>query len=420
MTNNLLAHITEHSLSTVPFYRKMHLLNKDILSVPIITKEQVASQPLEFLSDNYIKKYEQGKLLIKKTSGSTGTCLDVFWSHNDETLASLEAWKYRHMWYDISIKDKFISFHTTIYQSNRLVEKDYLSICRGNNLSLSKNMLSYENINTYFNLISDYRATWMFAQPSVLQILLKYATAEQLESLNELKYIELTGEYLPTSVLDYFKSMLPKVRFANMYGTTETGCVALQCPYGHMHILNNALVEVFDEHYENITESEGNIVLTTLKNYAMPLLRYRIGDRGVIYHSRCACGFEGDDIAITVGREGDKILLPDGNEKPCYCLLKIVEAINDEYNNPIIQFYFVEENDSILNMYLQIKPSFAKWKKTIENSIYKLLNAEFAEFNKINMIFDGGIDLFDRNKVKFFERKLTKRGYYDETIYQVI
>lgn len=410
MTNKLLTTITNHSLTSLPFYLNQNI-NPEIefTNLPIITKDMIIQKPMDFLSLRYVKLYEQGRLINKKTSGSTGKCLDVYWSHNDETLASLEVWKYRRLWYDVSVKDRYVTFHTTVYCSNRLIENDSIAIYRGNNLSLSKNQLTQQTVSQYFDLISEFKASWILTQPSVLQLLLKYASLKDLHVLNRIKYIELAGEFLAVDVVNYFKSVLPNVKFANMYGTTETGSVALECPCGHMHILQNAKVEVLDGDYCNPVKTEGNIVLSTLKNYAMPLLRYSIGDVGRIIHdSKCQCGFIGDDIEITVGRQGDIIYSPDGNDKTCYSLLKAVEFVNDEFASPITQFNFVQNSPTSLYMYLNIKPSFTSWKKTIESALYDQLAHEFPFLLEIKIIFDGDFNFITNNKVKFFERKYNR------------
>jgi len=416
MENNMLEIMLKHSFNTVPFYIKQQINSwDDFNNIPIITKETVSSHPFDFLSSRYVKQYEQGKLINKKTSGSTGKCLNVYWTPYDDALTNLEAWKYRHRWYGVSIKDKYISFHSTVYFSNRLAEDDTLVVYRGNNLSLNKNRLTKNNVDEYFNMIEKFNASWMFTQPSVLQLLLKYASSSHLRILNQFKYIELTGEYLASSIANYFKTMLPNVKFANMYGATEMGCIALECPYGYMHILQNAKVEVLDNNYNTPVDCEGNIVLTTLKNFAMPLIRYRIGDRGYItHHFQCNCGFIGDNINVTVGREGDIIYSPDGNDKTCYSLLKVVEFVNDEYNDPITQFNFVQNGPGSLLMYLNIKPSFRSWKGTIESALYNQLKIEFPAFTEIKIIFDGEYDFVSNNKIKFFERKYNREEVIHE------
>src|SRR5438105_1707321 len=60
-------------------------------------------------------------------------------------------------------------------------------------------------------------------------------------------------------------------------------------------------------------EEEGEIVATSLTNYAMPLMRYAIGDRGAITGScACACGHTGVTLRRVSGRIVDTFRAPTG------------------------------------------------------------------------------------------------------------
>ena len=411
MDNDIVRKVINHAIETVPHYKKvieksMLFENNNIIleSFPVLKKDTIINDEGNFISKKYIHEYQTGKLIMKKTSGSTGKCLNVYWSLNDDTIANLEAWKYRYKWYNISVKDKYISFHTTLYYSNRFIGKADMIFERSVNISFNKNLIDKNNIHVYLRKIKKFEPIWMLTQPSVLHIILSLISAKELKVLNTLKYIELTGEYLTISTLKYFKESLPNVKFSNMYGTTETGCVALECPYGHLHILKNAIVEIFDDELEHPVIGEGNIVLTSLRNLSMLFIRYNIGDKGEVNKSNCECGFEGFDIKITLGREGDIINLPNDIQKPCYILLYSIEEINDEFNCPITQFYFIQKSIDCFEVYISIKDQFINWRKTIEESLIKSLkanlydNANYTFIYVLNKTHEG-------NKLKFFSRK---------------
>jgi phenylacetate-CoA ligase len=77
-----------------------------------------------------------------------------------------------------------------------------------------------------------------------------------------------------------------------MYSANETGYLALQCPLsGHYHVQSETvLVEVLDEVGRACRPGEtGAVVVTPLQNFAMPLLRYSLGDFAEV-GSPCACG----------------------------------------------------------------------------------------------------------------------------------
>jgi phenylacetate-CoA ligase len=57
---------------------------------------------------------------------------------------------------------------------------------------------------------------------------------------------------------------------------------------------------------------EGDFVWTGFVNYAMPLIRYRIGDRGSWGAGSCSCGRAFPLVVPTITRESDILRCPDG------------------------------------------------------------------------------------------------------------
>ena len=54
--------------------------------------------------------------------------------------------------------------------------------------------------------------------------------------------------------------------------------------------MENCLVEILDADGPAPLGTAGEVVATCLSNYAMPLIRYRTGDRSAFQTSRCDCG----------------------------------------------------------------------------------------------------------------------------------
>ena len=76
------------------------------------------------------------------------------------------------------------------------------------------------------------------------------------------------------------------------YGSRELGAAACQCAeYKGMHIASNAhLIEAIGSDGRPVLDQDGELAITPLMNYAMPMIRYRIGDRGRITKRPCQCG----------------------------------------------------------------------------------------------------------------------------------
>lgn len=80
----------------------------------------------------------------------------------------------------------------------------------------------------------------------------------------------------------------------NQYGSREVSGIAISCPYQeHLHC--NMFVnytEIVDDSGRNVPPgTDGNILITNLRNKSMPMLRYAIGDIGAMSADKsCPCG----------------------------------------------------------------------------------------------------------------------------------
>ena len=111
------------------------------------------------------------------------------------------------------------------------------------------------------------------------------------------------------------------------YGAWELLNVYYQCRHGGRHVAEDRiLVEIVDGDGRPLPAgSEGSVVATHLRERAMPLLRYRLGDTGLIEPGRCPCGRRFRTMRLTKGRENDNVVLPDGRRLWSQTFLGIAE-----------------------------------------------------------------------------------------------
>jgi phenylacetate-CoA ligase len=106
------------------------------------------------------------------------------------------------------------------------------------------------------------------------------------------------------------------VEIADTYSSQEIGYIALQAP-GHEHHLVQAefaLVEVLDRHGRPCGPGEvGRVVVTGLHNFAMPLLRYDIGDYAEV-GGPCPSGRGLPVLTRIMGRQRNMLVDRAGNE----------------------------------------------------------------------------------------------------------
>lgn len=128
----------------------------------------------------------------------------------------------------------------------------------------------------------------------------------------------------------------------DVYGTSETKEIAWQCAHGSMHINADMVrLEVVDDFGRSLPAgTEGDLVATVLVNRAMPLLRYRTGDRGTLLEGSCTCGCALPLLGIVTGRTADVLVLRNGHRISPYALTCAIERI------PGVLRYQVSQLDS--------------------------------------------------------------------------
>jgi phenylacetate-CoA ligase len=115
----------------------------------------------------------------------------------------------------------------------------------------------------------------------------------------------------------------------NRYGATEFSNVASECEKREgLHINMDTLwVEVVDGDDRPVMGEVGDIVVTDLENRAMPLIRYKIGDRGVMTDAACSCGRSFPMLREVIGRVSETLKTGDGQEiHDMYFLWKLSRA----------------------------------------------------------------------------------------------
>ncbi|WP_342438342.1 AMP-binding protein [Paenibacillus sp. FSL L8-0436] len=180
----------------------------------------------------------------------------------------------------------------------------------------------------------------------------------------------------------------------NAYGMTETCSLAITCHHGNMHIMddryNYEVIDVQSGH--NIKgEGKGELVITSLENEVMPLIRYKTNDQVSISTQPCECGNTAD-IMEHYGRIDDVIRI--GEWQISY--LKLEELIMScESHN---KFYRVEYDNKQMNITVDLKESYSV------DFISEELQSNFPESVRDNII----INIFDKEEREEYIEYLKK------------
>lgn len=201
--------------------------------------------------------------------------------------------------------------------------------------------MSPARMDEYLDNMQRFQPACLYGYPSSLTLLAEHARrCGRRLRLPNLRVIFVTGEvcfpHHRAALRDFFN-----VPVANGYGSREAGFIAHECPLGNMHITaENVVVEILGrsanashagsvmagqamwrrittgepdpDRVQATADSTGEIVITHLDAFGMPLIRYRTGDIGRLKPGRCACGRGLPMLDVVEGRTTDFLYLPSG------------------------------------------------------------------------------------------------------------
>lgn len=247
--------------------------------IPILTKEIIRQEGNRLVSDE-----AQKRGMYKNTSGgSTGEPVTFvqdrgYFSNNfaDKLLfASLNGKKAGEKEVKLWGSERDI-LEGTIGFREKLINWCY------NRIFLNSFVLTPETMRSYLEEINKTKPKqiWTYAD-SIFQ-LAKFANENEIK-MHSPKNIISTAGVLYEEMRSEITKAFPNTNVLDQYGSREAGVIG--CEIGGkrgIRIFDHSVkVEICDINTGNVTsEGEGELLVSSLNNYSMPLIRYKIGDVG--------------------------------------------------------------------------------------------------------------------------------------------
>ena len=316
--------LLRHARATVPFYTKRladtGLTDEQLLTpegwlrIPLLRRQEIRQHQADLTTTRLPGGH--GPIHRNKTSGSSGQFLEVLGTAVD-TL----------MWQGLTIRDDL--WHRREY-GGRLVairsgryERDPLAVSDYPTWGLKSPLFLYPTgpmtvfyhrmpIPRQVELLEARGPHYLVIYPSNARALCRYARRHPLR-LPDLRAVLTYGEPVPADVRAACRETWG-VPVQDIYCCEEQGYIATQCPrYEHYHVPSETvLVEVLDERGRPCVPGQlGRVVLTSLHNFAMPLIRYATGDYAEVGEP-CPCGRGLPVLKRIPGRRRNQVVLPDG------------------------------------------------------------------------------------------------------------
>jgi phenylacetate-CoA ligase len=186
------------------------------------------------------------------------------------------------------------------------------------------------------------------------------------------------------------------------YGSWEFGSIGLECaPKSGFHIYSdNVVVETVPaESSESSVSGGGEILITALRQKAMPLIRYRIGDFGVLSERRCRCGSPLPILEELLGRTNDVVETLSGQTvtgHEFYNLFRPLEYLD--------RFQFVQSSPGILEARIQPNDRFDA---AAEDEVRRILRHVTHDDMEVSLVLTGSFPPPRSGKFKVLVRQVS-------------
>jgi phenylacetate-CoA ligase len=142
--------------------------------------------------------------------------------------------------------------------------------------------------------------------------------------------------------------------YLDQFGCAEIDRSAWQCPekVGYHMDVDSVIMEFIDENGNAVSAGErGEIVYTSLFNFAMPFIRYAIGDVGIPANDECPCGRSLPLMTVVEGRRDSFLVMPDGH------LLspRVFTNAMSKFFEKIVQYKVVQKKADLFEVYMKLK-----------------------------------------------------------------
>ena len=396
--------LLRHALDTVPRYREKYgafgLLDRldwdAWRSLPLLDRSEI-QQHFEQMKSTRIPP-SHGNIRTYGSSGSTGRPIKILGT--DTTHFFWLSLSLRdHVWHRRDLTKKLAAIRSKVTSGTSPGWGEWSdSIVSGPSSALNIQTSVDEQLDWLVAENPDYLLT----HPTNLHALLTRATERRVRPAN-LREARTFGEMLLPGLRELVLQAWG-AKLTDMYSAEEVGYIALQCPETeHYHIQSeNLLVEILNGRGEPCKPGEtGEVVVTTLHNFAMPLIRYRILDHAEV-GAPCSCGRSLPVIRRIAGRQRNMIVLPDGNSHwpsfPSGAWLAIA---------PIRQFQIIQHDLQTVEIKLVCPRPLSALE---EAGIRAMLTERFGHSFNYSFSYPDNIDAGNNGKFEDFISLVKDRG----------
>ena len=371
-----LRRVVRYAYANVPFYhrkfREAHVYPddvrrlEDLKRLPIVEKDEFRHTPPE---ERVSGEFEIKRLKVVRTGGSTGKPLTIFLTREEDDWRKaiymraniMCGQRPRDRWVAITAPHHF-SDVTGLQRRLGLFAQTCLSV--------------FDDFDKHIDFLCRFKPDVLDGYSGALVLLAREVKKRGLYVIRP-KVVFGNADLMDNISRKVLEDVFA-APYCDQFGCAEVDRTAWNClerEKYHMDV-DSVLFEFVDEDGEEVAVGEsGQILYTSLFNFAMPFIRYSVGDLGKPSNEFCSCGVKLPLMEVIEGRKDSVIILPDGRFLSPRVFTVAMGMF--KFYSFIEQFRIVQKKPEFFEIYLKMGASdvnFEVVKKELIDHFFKVLN----------------------------------------------
>jgi phenylacetate-CoA ligase len=299
--NAMVRYAIEHTEFYRDRYQGITGPDYDSTGLPVLAKQDVVEQRDAMLAGGP----DQAGLKLGYTGGSTGQPLAYYYT--DEKTEHMRAGMMRsYRWAGWRPGDRVLNF----WGARQDIRKPGDRLRRYAAAEQTQGAYEFSDVDllNWARRIQSWKPTLLQGYASILAELAMFVKRKNMRMPSGIKGVYSTAEVLYDWQRAAIESAFACTVF-NQYGSREVPNMGLQCAHGNFHVFSD-LVKL-----ESVpVDGEHRLLVTSLTNRVMPMIRYELGDLGRLKDGPCSCGSPFPLMELYVCRKNDLVVTPAGRK----------------------------------------------------------------------------------------------------------